>query len=142
MKIALFIALGSGLGGVLRVLVAGSVSGYWDGGFPLGILAVNVIGSFTVGLLATLSAANGRWPLSLGPRQFLLAGFCGGFTTFSFFSMQTMELIRAGAVGLALQYSAATLVLSLAAVWLGYQIADLTVARRFSQRLLRLRSRD
>lgn len=124
MRLYLAIALGSGIGGVMRFLLAILLLPYGRGGFPVEIFAINLAGSFLVGLLATLTAMNGRWPLSLAPRQLLLAGFCGGFTTFSFFSLQTMELIRNGAWVVAMQYSAVTLVGALAAVWLGHWVAN------------------
>lgn len=88
--------------------------------FPFGVLAVNTLGSFAIGLAATLTAPDGR--LFAGPvaRQFFMAGLCGGFTTFSFFSLQTMQLLEEGRLAAALVYSVLTLTLSMLAVWFGH----------------------
>lgn len=88
--------------------------------FPFGILLVNVVGSFLIGFLATITAPDGRFYLSPASRQFVMAGFCGGFTTFSFFSLQTMQLLEGGKIGTAVLYSVLTLTLGMIAVWLGH----------------------
>jgi CrcB protein len=114
------IALGAGLGGVMRVL-AGTAALSWLGdGFPHGVLAVNVAGSFLIGLLAALTVSGGRWPLGPAVRAGAMAGFCGGFTTFSFFSLQTLELLQAGRIAAAALYAGLTLAGALGGVWLGH----------------------
>jgi fluoride exporter len=76
-----------------------------------------------IGLAATLTAPGARWPLPQHLRQFLLAGFCGGFTTFSLFSLQTITFLQQGAWLSATLYASATLLLSLLALFLGRQMA-------------------
>ncbi|MBV9462878.1 MAG: fluoride efflux transporter CrcB [Verrucomicrobiae bacterium] len=128
MRMVLGIALGSGLGGVLRYWISGLLAHRFGESFPVGTLVVNVTGSFVIGLLAELTAPEGRWLMSEEARQFLMIGVLGGYTTFSSFSLQTLNLARDS------QYLAAgwnvllSVVLCLAAVWLG-QIS----ARAFAQ---------
>lgn len=119
-SLALAVALGAGVGGVVRVLVGAAALRWLDHGFPHGVLAVNVAGSFLIGLLAALTAAVGRWPCGPAMRVGTLAGFCGGFTTFSFFSLQTLELLQTGRIAAAALYTGLTLAGALTAVWLGY----------------------
>jgi CrcB protein len=117
---AFVIALGAGLGGVARVLV-GVAGLQWAGAdFPFGVLAVNIAGSFAIGLLAALTVSGARWPLGPAVRAGAMAGFCGGFTTFSFFSLQTLELLQAGRVVAAALYAGLTMAGALGAVWLGH----------------------
>ena len=120
MRIALCVALGSGLGGVVRIAVAALVVAAFGSHFPFGILAVNILGSFAIGLAATITAPDGRFFAGPAARQFFMAGFCGGFTTFSFFSLETMELITTGRFPAAFLYVVLTLSLAMLAVWLGY----------------------
>ncbi|CAN5119139.1 CrcB family protein [soil metagenome] len=127
MRVAFAVAVGSGLGGVARVVIGVAMLRILGDHFPFGVLTVNIAGSFLIGFLATCTAPTARLFVSAATRQFLLAGFCGGLTTFSFFSLQTMLLLQAGRVGAAAAYSGATLFLGLAAVWLGH-----VIARRFS----------
>ena len=92
----LWVAIGSALGGMARYWcssVAATLTGGW---FPWGTLIVNVLGSFIIGLMAALSAAHG--PLLIKPelRVFVMVGLCGGYTTFSSFSLQTLTLARDG----------------------------------------------
>ena len=84
-----------------------------------GTLLINVLGSFVIGYFGELSRATGRWPVSEEIRIFVLVGFCGGFTTFSSFSLQALDLFRVGAPGLAASYIAASVALCLVAAYLG-----------------------
>lgn len=120
MRMAISVALGSGLGGTGRVAVETMLGSFSGAMFPYGTLAVNVLGSFVIGVAAIVAAPEGR--LFAGPtvRQFFMAGFCGGFTTFSFFSLETMELITTGRFPAAFLYVVLTLSLAMLAVWLGY----------------------
>ncbi len=116
-----WIALGSGIGGGVRIAIASVALDFFGAGFPYGILAINIFGSFAIGMVAELTAVGGRWVVSPAVRQGLMAGFCGGFTTFSFFSLQTFQLLQYERWLAALAYVSTTVVLSLLAVWLGYR---------------------
>jgi len=115
------VALGSGLGAVARSLCSIGILNWLGPGYPLGTLAVNVIGSFLIGLYATLSEPGGRVRASPAARQFVLAGFCGGFTTFSIFSLETVFLIERREFHLAALNVCISLILWLTAVWLGWR---------------------
>jgi len=98
---ALWITLGSALGGMGRYLVSGLVARRFGETFPLGTLTVNVVGSFVIGFAATFGgpgahALGGHEFDVLAVRQFVMTGICGGFTTFSSFSLQTLNLLRDG----------------------------------------------
>lgn len=117
---AALVFLGGGLGAVLRMLV-GRASLLWFGPtFPWGTLIVNVAGSFAIGLLAGLFAAfeTGQ-PL----RLFLVTGLLGGFTTFSAFSLDALTLWQRGDLAQAAAYVIGSVILSLAAIFLGLVLA-------------------
>ncbi|HWK75367.1 MAG TPA: fluoride efflux transporter CrcB [Povalibacter sp.] len=116
----LLIALGSAIGGAARYWCSGFVAQRAGEVFPWGTLAVNVIGSFLIGALAAMSEPDGRWYLGSETRQFLMIGVLGGFTTFSSFSLQTLNLLRDGEWGYAAGNVAASLAACLVAVWLGF----------------------
>ncbi len=99
------IAAGSALGGVARHWLTRFVAERVGEGFPWGTLVINVSGSFAIGIIAALTAAEGRWPAPPGFRLFWTAGVCGGYTTFSAFSLQSVDLLRAGAWWEALTYA-------------------------------------
>src|SRR5579871_4689851 len=69
-----------------------------SGELPLGTIIINIAGSFIIGFFGTLTLAHGRFPVSEDFRMFVMVGICGGFTTFSAFSLQTLDLLRAGAI--------------------------------------------
>ena len=118
-----WIALGSAIGGAARYWCSGLAARTIGEVFPWGTLLVNVLGSFVIGFFATLTGPDGRLLVSTTARQFVMVGFCGGFTTFSSFSLQTLNLIRDGdwlRAGLNVAGSAA---LCLLAVWLGHVAA-------------------
>ena len=120
MKI-LLVAIGSGLGGVLRYLVP-----CWIGaakGFPWATLTVNVVGSLLIGLLSGLLARHGGSSAE-SIRAFAVVGFCGGFTTFSTFSNETFSLIESSQWLSAVAYVSLSILAGLAAVFLGYWIAS------------------
>lgn len=93
----LCVALGSALGGMARYGLSVLSVRLWGTGFPWGTIAINVVGSFIIAFYGTLSVAGGRLPASFEARVFVMVGLCGGFTTFSSFSLQTVELARGGA---------------------------------------------
>lgn len=115
-----WIALGSALGGVGRYACSSLVARSIGETFPWGTLLVNVVGSFVIGAFATLTGPDGRWILGPDARLFVTVGLCGGYTTFSSFSLQTLNLIRAGEFSAALGNIAGSLVLCLLSVWAGY----------------------
>jgi CrcB protein len=117
------IALGGALGSVLRFLLNGIVSNRIGATFPWGTLLINVSGSFAIGFFATLTGPGGRVFVGPGGRQFFMAGVCGGYTTFSSFSLQTMNLANDEEWLLAGGYVVLSVVSCLVAVWLGYLAA-------------------
>ena len=118
------VGLGSGLGALARYLVSLGLVALLGSGFPWATLAVNVVGSFLIGFYATLTEPDGRLFVRPAVRQFVLAGFCGGFTTFSIFSLETLRLAEAGNHGLAVIHVAVSIVLWLVAVWMGWRLAE------------------
>lgn len=94
MKYLLFIALGGASGAVSRYLLANWVHTLWEGRFPLGTLAVNVLGSFVIGIVYVLLVE--RQLIHADWRGVLMVGFLGAFTTFSTFSLETISLFEAG----------------------------------------------
>jgi len=120
MSLYLWIALGSGLGGLARFALSGFVAHHIGETFPWGTLIVNVSGSFLIGLFATLTDADGRVFLGATSRQFVMTGVFGGFTTFSSFSLQTLTLAREGEWLRAGGNAIGSFVLCLIAVWLGH----------------------
>jgi CrcB protein len=118
-----WIFLGSGLGGIARFGASGFIARQFGETFPWGTLLVNVTGSFIIGLFGTLTGTEGRWLVSPSARQFVMIGICGGYTTFSSFSLQTLLLARDGEWFKAGSNSALSFVLCLVAVWLGHLVA-------------------
>jgi CrcB protein len=119
----LWIALGSAIGGAARYWSYGISARLFGETFPWGTLAVNVIGSAFIGFFATLTSPDGRLLVPSSTRQFVMAGFCGGFTTFSTFSLETLNLARDGEWGRVLGNVLGTVILCLAGVWCGYALA-------------------
>jgi fluoride exporter len=118
------VALGGALGSVLRFWCAAQFERRLGEGFPWGTLFVNVTGSFLIGLLFALATRAGEPLLAPSARAFALVGVLGGFTTFSAFSLQTLNLLRGGQAGLAVANVALSLSLCLLAVWLGHLLAS------------------
>jgi CrcB protein len=119
-----WITIGSALGGMARFWCSGFVAERFGGTFPWGTLLVNVVGSFVIGFFATLTGPDGRLLVTSDVRQFVMVGLCGGYTTFSSFSLQTLTLARDGEwlqVGGNILLSVA---LCLASVWLGHVAAS------------------
>ena len=116
----LWVMLGSALGGVARYWLSGLAAHFISETFPIGTLIVNVTGSFVIGFFATLTGPDGRVFVGTDVRQFVMTGICGGYTTFSSFSLQTLNLARDGEWALAGANAVLSLVLCLIAVWLGH----------------------
>jgi CrcB protein len=117
------VAVGSALGGVFRFWASGLIANRYGASFPWGTLFVNVTGSFAIGLFATLTAPNGRWLVGPSGRNFFMTGICGGYTTFSSFSIQTLALAQDEEWLYAGGNAVLNLVLCLVAVWLGHILA-------------------
>jgi CrcB protein len=90
---------------------------------PWGTILINISGSFIIGLFGTLTLAHGRFPVSDNVRLFVMIGLCGGYTTFSSFSLQTFDLLRGGAVVRAAVNIAASITLCILAVATGHLLA-------------------
>jgi CrcB protein len=119
----LFVGMGGFLGSVTRFLLVGLVQGAWSGAFPFGTLVVNVTGCVAIGGLSELLEAR---PLLTGDaRAFLVIGLLGGFTTFSAFGNDTLDLLRHTGVAAAGANVLAHLLLALGGVWLGRTAAQL-----------------
>lgn len=115
-----WVAIGGALGSVARFWMSGLIASKFGETFPWGTLVVNITGSFIIGLLAALSLPEGPWQLSPGARQFTMIGICGGFTTFSSFSLQTLQLLQNREWLFAAGNVILSMALCLVAVWLGY----------------------
>jgi len=116
------VAAGGILGSVARWLASLVIAAI--GGFPLATLFVNITGSFIIGFYSTISAPDGRWFANTRQRQFVMTGFCGGYTTFSAFSLETFRLLHGGMTKMALSNIAVSVVTWLVAVWFGHMLAS------------------
>ncbi len=120
----LWIAIGGALGSIARYWMAVGVARLTGPDFPWGTILINILGSFVIGLFAALTAAGtGRWAVPADLRSFVMVGICGGFTTFSSFSLQTLELMRDGRMGQAMANVLLSVALCLAAVAAGHAAA-------------------
>jgi fluoride exporter len=118
-----WIALGSALGGAGRYWCTGFAARILGETFPWGTVFVNVLGSFIIGFFATLTGPDGRVFASTTTRQFVMVGLLGGYTTFSSFSLQTLNLVQDGEWRQAGGNIVGSVVLCLFAVWLGHVLA-------------------
>ena len=120
-----WVAIGGAIGSMARLWLGVKVTLLTGLAFPWGTILVNIIGSLVIGFVATLTGPNGRVAVPVNAQAFVMVGLCGGFTTFSAFSLQTFELARDGR----LLYAAANIMLSvllcLSAVALGHWLAAL-----------------
>ena len=120
----LIVMAGGALGTLARYLVS-LLALPISGNLPWGTIIINITGSLLIGFFGTLTLAHGRFPVSENVRLFVMIGFCGGYTTFSSFSLQTLDLLRSGATGRAAINVVASMILCVAAVAAGHQIAAL-----------------
>ena len=117
----LLVGAGGFVGAVARMLLAAFVDRFHESGFPWGIFAANALGCLIIGaafgVLDQLESMHAEW------RLVLITGFLGSLTTFSTFSNDTLNLMRKGQLGLGLTNIALSVIIGLAAVWVGYTIA-------------------
>jgi fluoride exporter len=123
MPIYLWIAVSCALGGMARYWCTGFAARMLGETFPWGTLLVNITGSLIIGFFATLTGPDGRIFASSTVRQFVMIGLCGGYTTFSSFSLQTLSLTNDGEWLQAGGNIIGSVVLCLLAVWLGHILA-------------------
>jgi fluoride exporter len=117
------VALGSIVGAVARFLVSVLFVSQFGNGFPWGTLFVNVTGSFVIGFYAALTGPDGRLFVSVRQRLFVMVGICGGYTTFSAFSLETLRFVQSGNAQTALVYLLVSAITWIASVWLGHALA-------------------
>jgi CrcB protein len=115
-----WIGLGGALGSMARAWLALAVARITGPQFPWGTILINIVGSFVIGMFGTLTANDGRFSAPADARAFVMVGICGGFTTFSSFSLQTLELARDGRIDQAAGNVAMSVVLCLLAVAAGH----------------------
>jgi fluoride exporter len=118
-----WVALGGAVGSVARFWVSSFAARQFGESFPWGTLAVNVTGSFCIGLFAGLLVPE-RSLQTVAWRALLMTGLCGGYTTFSAFSLQTLGLLRDGAMMAAAVNVISSVLLCLIAVWSGLVLAQ------------------
>jgi len=123
MTVYLWIALGSALGGVARYACQGWAARLIGDTFPWGTMLVNISGCTFIGLFATLTASDGRLLVASTSRQFVMVGICGGYTTFSSFSLEALNLARDGQWTKVAAYVLGSLLFCLLGVWLGHEAA-------------------
>jgi CrcB protein len=123
-----WVTIGSAIGGLLRYIITRLTLNI-SVGLPYGTILINVLGSFVIGYFGTLTLQSGKYAASDNVRLFVMVGLCGGFTTFSSFSLQTFDLLRTGAWGKALANAVLSVILCVGAVAVGHMLAQRSVDR-------------
>ena len=118
----LWVALGSALGGMARYGLTLLVTEFAGAAFPWGTLLINILGCAFIGWFAASFGVDAPSPLNPSIRIFVMTGICGGFTTFSSFSLETLSLAREGEGLKAAAYVTASVAICLIGVWMGYAI--------------------
>ncbi|MDR3521063.1 MAG: fluoride efflux transporter CrcB [Acidocella sp.] len=121
--IYLYVAVGGALGSMARFWMANTMAILTGPEFPWGTLLINIIGSFVISFFGVLASHGLRFAVPYELRVFVTVGLCGGFTTFSSFSLQTIDLIKTGQAGRAMIYAAASVTLCVGACGLGFLAA-------------------
>jgi CrcB protein len=119
------VAVGGALGSVARFWLTGVMAALTGPNFPWGTLLINVLGSFVIGLVAGFTLTPAQIAVHPEIRIFLMTGICGGFTTFSAFSLQTLELMQAGEFAPAAGYAAGSVVACVVATFGGWMLGRL-----------------
>lgn len=119
------VAVGGAIGSVARFWLTGAMTALTGPRFPWGTLLINVLGSLVIGLVAGLTLTPARVAMHPDIRIFLMTGVCGGFTTFSAFSLQTLDLLQTGDVGPAFGYAISSVVLCVIATYCGWMLGRL-----------------
>lgn len=119
------VALGGAIGSVARFWMTGAMTALTGPRFPWGTLLINVLGSFVIGLVAGITLTAHRVGMHPDVRIFLMTGVCGGFTTFSAFSLQTLELLQSGDVVPAFGYAVGSVVMCVVATYCGWLLGRL-----------------
>ncbi|HVV28195.1 MAG TPA: fluoride efflux transporter CrcB [Rhizomicrobium sp.] len=119
LQLYLAVAAGGALGTVARYFLSGLIANAFGQTFPWGTLVINVTGSFIIGFFGTLTGPDGRLLVGGTTRQFVMVGICGGYTTFSSFSLQTLALANDGEWLYAAGNVIGSVALCLVFVWLG-----------------------
>jgi fluoride exporter len=120
----LWVAIGGAVGSVARFWLGNAMAEAVGAAFPWGTLLINILGSFVISFFGGLTGMGHRFALPSEARIFVTVGLCGGFTTFSSFSLQTVELARTGQAGRAALYVAASVIIGLAACAVGVWAAS------------------
>jgi CrcB protein len=123
MQSYIWVAIGGALGSVARYWCSGVAARLIGETFPWGTLIVNVLGCLIIGFFATITGPDGRLLMGTIPRQFVMIGICGGYTTFSSFGLQTLNLLQDGEWLYAGGNIVGSVVLCLLAVWIGHVAA-------------------
>jgi CrcB protein len=126
----LWIALGGALGSMARFWLAAFVAEIMGPQFPWGTILINILGSFIIGFFATYAGPSGRVVASFNARAFVMVGICGGFTTFSAFSLQTLDLARESHWAQAGGNIVLSVVMCLLAVWAGHALATAMIPQQ------------
>src|ERR1700712_3920151 len=119
------VGIGGAIGSVARFWLTGAMTAVTGPRFPWGTLLINVLGSFIIGLVAGITLTPARFAMHPDIRIFLMTGICGGFTTFSAFSLQTLELLQSGDTVAALGYAIGSVVLCVIATCAGWALGNL-----------------
>jgi CrcB protein len=120
---SLLVGLGGALGSVARYWMSFAVTRWCGDAMPWGTIVVNITGCFIIGLFSAATTAKGVMPASHNMREFFMVGICGGYTTFSAFSLQTLTLADQGQWTRAAMNVVLSVVVCLIAVWLGHILA-------------------
>ena len=126
----MWVAIGGALGTTARYWLSGVVARSVGETFPWGTLVINVTGSFVIGFFGALTGPDGRLFVGSTARQFVMIGMCGGYTTFSSFSLQTLNLMNEGEWFRATANIGLSVLLCMIAVWVGVVLANLINAMR------------